>query len=49
MVRSAASLFLMKLADYGVDTFDLSEEVLDRDVASARRHRKVLELADEAR
>jgi len=31
-------LFLMKLADYGVDTFDLSGEDLERDLASARRH-----------
>jgi predicted HTH domain antitoxin len=31
-------LFLTKLADYGVDTFDLSEEELRRDLASARRH-----------
>ena len=31
-------LFLMKLADYGVDTFDLSGEELERDLASARRH-----------
>ena len=31
-------LFLMKLANYGVDTFDLSEEELDRDLASAGRH-----------
>lgn len=32
------SLFLMKLADYGVDTFDLSAEELRRDLAGARRH-----------
>ena len=31
-------LFLTKLADYGVDTFDLSEEELQSDLASARRH-----------
>ena len=31
-------LFLTKLAGYGVDTFDLSGEELQRDVASARRH-----------
>ena len=31
-------LFLMKLADYGVDTFDLSGEEIKRDLASARRH-----------
>ena len=31
-------LFLTKLADYGVDTFDLSEEDIERDLASARRH-----------
>ena len=31
-------LFLMKLADYGVDTFDLSGEEIERDLASARRH-----------
>ncbi len=32
------TLFLTKLADYGVNTFDLSEEELQRDVANARRH-----------
>ena len=31
-------LFLMKLADYGVDTFHLTEEDLQQDLASARRH-----------
>ena len=31
-------LFLTKLADYGVDTFDLSKEELQRDLAIARRH-----------
>ena len=31
-------LFLMKLADYGVDTFQLIEEDLQQDLASARRH-----------
>ena len=31
-------LFLTKLADYGVDTFDVSEEELQRDLASARSH-----------
>ena len=31
-------LFLTKLADYGVDTFDLSGEELQRDAAGARRH-----------
>jgi predicted HTH domain antitoxin len=31
-------LFLTKLADYGVDTFRLTEEELRQDVASARRH-----------
>ena len=31
-------LFLTKLADYGVDTFDMPEEELRRDLASARRH-----------
>ena len=31
-------LFLTKLADYGVDTFKLSKEELQRDLASARRH-----------
>ena len=31
-------LFLTKLADYGVDTFDLSAEELQRDLAGARRH-----------
>ncbi len=32
------SLFLTKLADYGVDTFDLSDEELRRDMTNARRH-----------
>ena len=31
-------VFLMKLADYGVDTFDLSDEELRRDMTNARRH-----------
>jgi len=31
-------LFLMKLADYGVDSFQLTEEDLQQDLASARRH-----------
>lgn len=31
-------LFLMKLADYGVDTFNLSAEELRRDLSAARRH-----------
>ncbi len=31
-------LFLTRLADYGVDTFDLSADELRRDIASARRH-----------
>ena len=31
-------LFLIKLADYGVDTFDLSDEELRRDMTNARRH-----------
>ena len=31
-------LFLTRLADYGVDTFNLSKEELQRDLASARRH-----------
>ena len=31
-------LFLMKLADYGVDTFDLPDEELRRDMIDARRH-----------
>ena len=31
-------LFLTRLADYGVDTFDLSAEELRRDWAGARRH-----------
>ena len=31
-------LFLKKLADYGVNTFNLSEEELQRDVANARRY-----------
>ena len=32
------SLFLMKLADYGVDTFQLTGEDFQQDLASARRH-----------
>ena len=32
------SLFLIKLADYGVDAFQLTEEDLQPDLASARRH-----------
>ena len=28
----------MKLADYGVDAFHLTEEDLQQDLASARRH-----------
>ncbi|NKC12894.1 MAG: UPF0175 family protein [Gammaproteobacteria bacterium] len=31
-------LFLTKLAAYGIDTFDVSEDELQRDVTSARRH-----------
>ncbi len=31
-------LFLTKLADYGVDTFDLPAEELQRDLSGARRH-----------
>ena len=31
-------LFLTKLADYGVETFDLTAEEIQRDLASARRH-----------
>ena len=31
-------LFLMKLADYGVDAFHLTQEDLQQDLASARRH-----------
>ena len=31
-------LFLIKLADYGVDVFHLIEEDLQQDLASARRH-----------
>ncbi len=31
-------LFLTKLADYGVDTFELESEELQRDVSRARRH-----------
>ena len=31
-------LFLTKLADYGVDTFDLSDEELRRDMTHVRRH-----------
>ena len=32
------SLFLTKLADYGVDTFQLTGEDFQQDLASARRH-----------
>ena len=31
-------LFLTKLADYGIDTFDVSADELRRDLANARRH-----------
>ena len=31
-------LFLTKLAEYGVDSFDLTEEELQRDMANARSH-----------
>jgi predicted HTH domain antitoxin len=31
-------LFLTKLADYGVDTFQLSEDELKQDLAHARSH-----------
>ena len=31
-------LFLMKLADYGVDAFQLTEEDFQQDLASVRRH-----------
>lgn len=31
-------LFLMKLADYGVDAFHLAEEDIKQDLAGARRH-----------
>ena len=31
-------VFLAKLSDYSVDTFDLSKEEIERDLASARRH-----------
>jgi predicted HTH domain antitoxin len=31
-------LFLTKLADYGVDTFRVTEEELRQDLATARRH-----------
>ena len=31
-------LFLTKLADYGVDTFQLTGEDFQQDLASARRH-----------
>ena len=41
-------LFLTKLADYGVDTFDLSAEELQRDLAgAAATYRRVLDLAGE--
>ena len=38
LVGIPKSLFLMKLADYGVDAFQLTEENLQQDLASARRH-----------
>ena len=31
-------LFLNKLSDYGVDTFDLSSDEIQRDLAGARHH-----------
>ena len=31
-------LFLKKLAAYGIDMFDMSEDELQRDLASARHH-----------
>ena len=31
-------LFLTKLADYGIDAFNLTKDDLDRDLADARRH-----------
>ena len=31
-------LFLKKLAAYGIDTFDMSEDELQRDLTNARRH-----------
>ena len=31
-------LFLKKLAAYGIDTFDMSEDELQHDLANARRH-----------
>ena len=31
-------LFLMKLAEYGVDAFHLTEEDVQQDLVSARRH-----------
>ena len=31
-------VFLTKLADYGADTFDLSDEELGRDMTDARHH-----------
>ena len=34
------TVFLMKLADYGIDTFDLSEEELLRDVANSQAYRR---------
>ena len=31
-------LFLTKIVDYGIDTFQLTEEELRQDLANARRH-----------
>ena len=31
-------LFLARLATYGVDTFDMTKNEIQRDVANARRH-----------
>ena len=38
LARLPKPLFLTKLADYGVDTFDLEEDDLQRNLACARRH-----------
>lgn len=35
---AARTVFLMRLADYGVDTFDLSEEDLAREVRFGKDH-----------
>ena len=36
-------LFLARLATYGVDTFDMTKNEIQRDVANARRHTSPLQ------